>query len=76
MTTARQFLDLVRRYEQFKAASSDPERLLMEMTDEQLLMLIQTAAGTFNMLRKEAQRRGTWDGLVQKGLGMKKSELT
>jgi hypothetical protein len=76
MTTARQFLDLVRAYERFKTAQEDPERVVMELSDEHLTMLLQTVAVTFSQLKREAVRRGTWDGLVQKGLGLKKADVT
>lgn len=75
MTTARQFLDLIHAYERFKNAQADPERALMELSDEHLTTLLQTAAVTFSTIKREAMRRGIWDGLVQKGLGLKKSEL-
>lgn len=75
MTTARQFLDLVKRYEQFKLAGADPERLLRDLPEEQLVLLLQTVAVTFTQLRREATRRGIWDDLVQKGMGMKKKDL-
>lgn len=76
MTTARQFLDLVHTYERFKTAQADPERAVMELSNDQLTMLLQTVAVTFSQLKREAVRRGAWDGLVQKGLGLKKADLT
>jgi len=63
MTTARQFLDLIHAYEQFKAAGDDPERLLMEMPEAQFRLVVQSTALLLSQLKREAIRRGIWDDL-------------
>ena len=76
MTTARQFLDFIHAFEQFKTASADPEQALRAMPDDQFVTALQASAMLFAQFKREAQRRDIWDGLVQVGLGLKKSDLT
>lgn len=76
MTTARQFRNLVLAYEQFRAASEDPEQMLREMPEDQFRLVLQATAVLLTQLKREAKRRGIWDEMVQAGLGLKKSDLT
>lgn len=52
------------------------EAALRAASDDQLTTMLQVAAGTFIQLKREAMRRGIWDSLAQRGLGMKSSELS
>jgi DNA polymerase III gamma/tau subunit len=63
MTTARQFLDLLHAYEQFKVAGDEPERLMREMPEAQFRLVVQATAVLFSQLKQEAIRRGIWDEL-------------
>ena len=74
MTTARQFLDFIHAFEREK--HTDPEQTLRELPEDQFVAVLQATAVLFVQLKREAQRRGIWDDLVQAGLGLKKSDLT
>lgn len=76
MTTARQFLDFVHAFKRFKNAALDPEAAVRELPEDQFVAALQASAILFGQLKREAQRRGIWDDLVQAGLGLKKSDLT
>jgi hypothetical protein len=74
MTTARQFLDFIHAYEREK--DTDPEQTLQALPEDQFRLVLQASALLLTQLKREAQRRGIWDEMVQAGLGLKKSDLT
>lgn len=68
MTTARQLLDAVKRYSELKKCDVDPEKMLLEVPDEQFKMMLFTTAELFKKLRAEAERRGLWDEISKRKL--------